>query len=64
MLGVLADNANHAAAVNDFALIADLLDGRTDFHKTPEKQSLILRYCFINSRSTPLDSLFQLKAKS
>jgi hypothetical protein len=25
MLGVLADNANHAAAVDDFALVADLL---------------------------------------
>ena len=26
VLGVFADDANHAAAVDDFALIADLLD--------------------------------------
>jgi hypothetical protein len=26
VLGVLANNANNAAAMNDFALIADLLD--------------------------------------
>jgi hypothetical protein len=36
VLGVLADNANHAAAVDDFALVANLLYGRTDLHNTPK----------------------------
>jgi len=36
VLGVLADNANDAAAVDHFALIADLLYGRADLHNTPK----------------------------
>jgi hypothetical protein len=29
---VLADDANHAAAADDFALVADLLDAGSDLH--------------------------------
>jgi hypothetical protein len=36
VFGVFANNANHATPVNHFALIAYLLDGRADFHKTPD----------------------------
>ncbi len=32
MFGVLADNANDAATMNDLALIADLFYGRSYFH--------------------------------
>jgi hypothetical protein len=65
MLGVFADNANHAAAVNHFALIADLLDGRADLHKTPVKQHLPLNQWFdpLAGRRS-FDSMFQLEAKS
>jgi hypothetical protein len=65
VLGVFADDANHAAAVNDFALIAYLLDGRADLHITPELQPLALSHWhFANGGPTQLGSLFQLEAKS
>jgi hypothetical protein len=32
MLGVLANDTHHSMAVNDFALVADLLYGCTDLH--------------------------------
>jgi hypothetical protein len=35
VLGVFADDTNDAAAMNDFALIADLLDGRANLHGLP-----------------------------
>ena len=35
MLGVLADDANDAAAVDDFAFVADLFDGGADLHLIP-----------------------------
>jgi hypothetical protein len=65
VLGVFAYYANHAAAVYDFALIANLLDGRADLHKTPVKQPLALNRWFdppAGQRS--FDSMFQLEAKS
>jgi hypothetical protein len=38
VLGVLADDANHASAMNYLALVTDLLDGRTNLHeKIPSK---------------------------
>jgi hypothetical protein len=35
MLGVLADDTHHTTAVNDFALVTDLLYGCTDLHVVP-----------------------------
>jgi hypothetical protein len=35
MLGVFADNANDAAAVDDFALVTNLLYGCADLHLNP-----------------------------
>jgi hypothetical protein len=65
VLGVFADNANYAAAVDDFALIANLLDGRADLHKTPVKQPLALNRWFDPLEcQRSFDSMFQLEAKS
>jgi hypothetical protein len=54
VLGVFADDANYAAAVNDLALIADLLDGRADFHKTPKMRRWLMPLSFPNSQPTQL----------
>lgn len=35
MLGVFANNANHAHALDDFALVADPFYGRTNLHFSP-----------------------------
>src|SRR5687768_5087987 len=32
---ILADHPNHTFAVDDLALVANLLDARTDFHDSP-----------------------------
>jgi hypothetical protein len=36
VLGVFADDANDAAAVDHFALVTNLLYGRADLHNTPK----------------------------
>jgi len=36
MLGVLANDTNDAAAVDDFALVANLLYWCSDLHETPK----------------------------
>ena len=47
MLGVFADDANDAAAVDDLALVTDLLYGCANFHNNSSIQPLPLnlRYC-------------------
>jgi hypothetical protein len=63
MLGVFADDANHAAAVNDLALITDLLDGRADFHKTPKMRRRFMPLSFNSPTSAALIQYFSQKMK-
>jgi hypothetical protein len=66
VLGVLADDANYAATMNDFALIADLLYGRTDLHNTPKSSRSLHSPQLLakGSADTALHCLIQLEAKS
>jgi hypothetical protein len=42
VLGVFADDANYAAAVDDFALVTDLLYGCANLHNNSSMQRLAL----------------------
>jgi hypothetical protein len=54
VLGVFADDANHAAAVNDFALIANLLDGRADLHLNPFLKRILAERKACSGAKAPL----------
>jgi hypothetical protein len=42
MLGVLADDTHHTTAVNDLALVTNLLYGCSDLHSNSLKQPVLL----------------------
>ena len=65
MFGVFANDTNDAAAMDDFALIADLLDGRADLHNFPFNAADVklptmeqLKFAMITARNGSIRSCY------